>query len=413
MRVLWVAFACAPGRGSEPGYGWAPVPHLAPHVGSITILTASHNRTSIEAGLVLPDNVEVEYVAAPSLPGEVGHRLSYLVWLHRALRRARELHRRQPFDVVHHVTYAMSWLPPLPGRLGTPVIWTAGNTLGAPLGLLRGGSLKGVVSEVMRNCVVRAGWEVSRRLVRADMVILGHACSEGGVRPFFMPALAYEEVGLIRRREKQDRRRFRVVSAGRLLVWKGFHLGLRAFAAAAGRDWEYLVIGSGPEEERLRRLAEALGVADRVRLVGWLPRERVLEELACADVFLFPSLHDSFGWVVLEAMAAGLPVVCLDRGGPSLAVDDAVGIKVVGKSFREVVEGLAAALRRLAEDGELRVRMGEEGRRRVLERHMWDVRAREIAGLYEEVLGRRARAERGNVGPREVTVGWRGGPGGG
>lgn len=388
MRVLWVAFACAPGRGSEPGLGYRLAREVARCVRSLVVLTASHNRGAIEEGAALPANVTVEYVPAPNLRGEFGHRVSYLVWLARALARARELHASEPFDLVHHVTYAMSWIPPLPGRLGVPFIWNAGNILATPMSFLSARHLRGSLAELTRNLVVAMGWRISRRLVRPDAVTLGHPSRDLGCRPFFLPALeADTEVeDLSPSRGRSRSAGLRVVSVSRLLYLKGIHLALEAFGQVAGPDWEYLVVGAGPEEVRLRRLAERLGVGNRVRFLGWLPRADVLDLLARCDVFCLPSLHDSFSWAVLEAMAAGLPVVCLDRGGPGLVVDGRVGVKVAARGPRQVVADLARALRALADDAPRRRAMGEAARQLVLERHTWDVRAREIVSLYEDVL---------------------------
>jgi len=120
MRVLWVAFACAPGRGSEPGLGYRLTVEVARHVRSLVVLTASHNRGAIEKGAALPANVTVEYVPAPDLRGEFGHRLSYLVWLARALWRAgaprpRALRSRPPRDVRDELD------PAAAGPAGRPV----------------------------------------------------------------------------------------------------------------------------------------------------------------------------------------------------------------------------------------------------------------------------------------------------
>jgi glycosyltransferase involved in cell wall biosynthesis len=399
VKPLWVAFACAPGRGSEPGLGYRLTVEVARHVRSLVVLTASHNRGAIEKGAALPANVTVEYVPAPDLRGEFGHRLSYLVWLARALWRARELHAREPFDLVHHVTYAMSWIPPLPGRLGVPFIWNAGNTLGTPMSFLSARHLRGSLAEVTRNLVVAAGWRISRRLVRADAVTLGHPSRDLGCRPFFLPALDPAELAdLSPSRDRPRNTGLRVVSVGRLLYLKGIHLAVEAFARVARPDWEYLVIGAGPEEPRLRCLARQLGVGNRVRFLGWLPRVDVLDLLTRCDVFCLPSLHDSFSWAVLEAMAAGLPVVCLDRGGPGLVVDERVGVKLAARGPRQVVADLARALRALADDAQRRSAMGEAARQLVLERHTWDVRAREIVSLYEDVLRLRCGAVRDPAG---------------
>jgi glycosyltransferase involved in cell wall biosynthesis len=68
-------------------------------------------------------------------------------------------------------------------------------------------------------------------------------------------------------------------------------------------------------------MADRLEVGERVEFRGWVARERVQEVMRTeADVLLFPSLHDEAGWVVVEAMAAGLPVLCLDVGGPPVLI---------------------------------------------------------------------------------------------
>ncbi|MDW8137124.1 MAG: glycosyltransferase [Bacteroidota bacterium] len=394
LRVLWVAFACAPGRTSEPGHGWRPIRDLASYVHSLAVLTDEHNRAHIENGPPLPRNVEIHYVPMPAPPlirGEWAHRFSYFVWLLRAFLQAKQLHRERPFDLVHHVTYAMSWMPPLPGRLGVPFVWNAGNTLTAPLALLWTAGVRGLALEALRNVVVRAGWALSKSIVHADLITVGHTDAGGRLRPFFSPALDSEEIELFDHNGPSSGERFRVVSVGRLLPVKGLHLGLKAFALVAQPGWEYLIIGSGPQERTLRRLAARLGIAEKVCFTGWLPRNRVLEALGSADVFLFPSLHDSFGYAVLEAMAAGLPVVCLDCGGPSLVVDEAVGVKVAVGQPGQVVRDLAAALRYLAQHPDRRRQMGQAAREQIRRRHTWEVRVQEILALWEEALKRRAR----------------------
>ena len=124
---------------------------------------------------------------------------------------------------------------------------------------------------------------------------------------------------------------------------EGRHLAIEAMAHLPG--WRLQVLGDGADRARLQALAERRGVADRVDFLGWLDRAAVLEHMRAADVFLFPSLHDEGGWVVGEAMALGLPVVTMDRGGPA-----AMGGAVVPVgSIAEVARGLAAAVERTAE----------------------------------------------------------------
>ena len=168
---------------------------------------------------------------------------------------------------------------------------------------------------------------------------------------------------------KNNHKPFRILSSGNLLHWKGTQLGLQAFAALheAIPNTQYWIIGDGPERRRLQKLVEKLMVADSVTFWGALPRQEGFEKLAACDVLMHPSIHDSAGWVCLEAMAAGRPVVCLDLGGPAFQVSDNTGIRIPARSPVQAVEDIAAALKLLARDPALCSRMGLAGQVRVSE----------------------------------------------
>jgi glycosyltransferase involved in cell wall biosynthesis len=80
--------------------------------------------------------------------------------------------------------------------------------------------------------------------------------------------------------------------------------------------WHLTIVGDGPDRARLKRLVIRRHLTGRVAFTGWLPRATVQERIIAADVLLFPSLHEEGGWACAEAIAAGIPVVSLDRGGP-------------------------------------------------------------------------------------------------
>ena len=178
----------------------------------------------------------------------------------------------------------------------------------------------------------------------------------------------------------------RFISMARLLHWKGLHLSIQAFARADLPDSaEYWILGEGPEKANLQTLAQKLGVGDRGKFLGRLPRPETLRHLSQCHVLVHASLHDSGGWVCLEAMATGRPVICLDLGGPSVQVTDQTGIKVPAHTLDQTVDDLSKAMIRLAADADLRAQMGQAGQQRVQEQFSWEVKGRALTQLYTKI----------------------------
>jgi glycosyltransferase involved in cell wall biosynthesis len=151
------------------------------------------------------------------------------------------------------------------------------------------------------------------------------------------------------------------LALGRLHPNKGFALLLEAFAET--RNVTLWIAGDGPLRSSLERLASRLGIAGRVRFLGW--REDVPHLLAAADLLVCPSLHEPLGNVVIEAWSAGLPVVATASDGPSgLIQDGESGILVPLPGSRGGgPQALADAIERVCADAGLRARLGKAGRR--------------------------------------------------
>jgi glycosyltransferase involved in cell wall biosynthesis len=109
--------------------------------------------------------------------------------------------------------------------------------------------------------------------------------------------------------------------------------------------------------------------------------------MADHDVFLFPSLRDGGGAVVIEAMSMGKPVVCLDTGGPGMHITDECGLKITPRSPDHAVHELAQALEKLYLDEHLRLTLGKAARRRVEQHYQWDKLGERLHRIYEHSLG--------------------------
>jgi glycosyltransferase involved in cell wall biosynthesis len=404
LRILISAYACEPEKGSEPAVGWNWVLQIS-RFHEVWVITRANNQEPIEKALAtkpLP-NIHWVYFDLPRWARfwkrrQRGVHFYYYLWQIGAYFVARKLHQQVHFAIGHHVTFVNYWLPSFLGLPPVPFIWgPVGGGESAPRAFWRSFSLRGRVYETLRDLARSLGQLDPFVRLTARRAAVGVATTEETavrlrglgcqkVIVFSSVGLPEEEIVRLGGFPARQGNPFRLVSIGNLLHWKGFELSLRAFAHFQSRFpvAEYWIIGDGPERKRLRKLAKRLGVAGSVIFWGAIPRWQVLAKLAECDVLLHPSLHDSGGWVCLEAMAAGRPVVCLDLGGPALQVTADTGIKVQATSSAQVVNDLAEAMALLARETTLRVCMGQAARQRVQEHFRWDEKGALMAALYEK-----------------------------
>ena len=408
LRVLLSAYACEPGKGSEPAVGWGLARELAKYH-DIWVLTRANNRPAIEAELARTagSRFRVLYYDLPGWArwwkrGQRGVHFYYYLWQLGALFAVRRIHRRTRFDLVHHVTFVNYWLPSFLWLLGVPFVWgPVGGGDSSPI-LLRGGmGFGGRAYEILRDAARWLGEQdpfvglATRRSIVAfgTTEATAHCLRRLGakdVRVLSQVGMSAAEIGQLSQSPGPDAGVIRFVSIGRLLALKGFHFGLRAFARARIARAEYWIIGDGPELGRLRGLVTELGIAGQVRFWGGLPRDETLRRLAESHVLVHPSLHDSGGWVCAEALAIGRPVICLDLGGPAAQVTASTGFRIRPRTTSQVVRDLSEAMQRLAADPALRRQMGAAGRRRCMEELCWESKGRLLDAVYKEIVEKRS-----------------------
>jgi len=405
LNVLLSAYACMPGRGSEPGIGWNWVRQAA-RFHDVWVLTHDEGRRVTESALAVRPIPRARFIYL-DLPawarfwkkGRRGAQLHYYLWQIGAYFKGRRLHREVGFDLVHHVTLGKYWMPSFLALLPVPFIWgPVGGGESTPRAFRSSFSLRGRLYELARDIARKLGECDPFVRQTARKAVLGLATTEETakrmralgckrVSVLSQVGLCREEIRLLAGLPLRQTTPFRLLSTGRLLHWKGFELGLRAFAEFHRYfpTSEYWFAGDGPDRKRLAKLARNLGVTDKVRFWGWLPRQETLAKLAECDVLVHPSLHESGGYVCLEAMAAGRPVICLDLGGPALLVSEETGIKIPAISPEQAVRALADAMLKLATDPDLRARMAQAARQRVKEHFSWDRKAILMMEIYRKI----------------------------
>ncbi len=403
-KILVSAYACEPGGGSEPGVGWNMCQAIS-HEHEAWVITRMNNKEQIERALTEQPNpylhfsyVDLPYWARFWKKGGRCVRTYYYLWQLVAWREALRLRQIVNFDLAHHVTFVNDWLFSFLALLPIPFVWgPIGSHPKSPSNLASnmGSHLKDrgryyfqtfirVADPLFWLCAYRARLivgidkEVGQRFplsLLSKSKFVNHTAI--GVEKIFDRPMSYNDFAS----------GIRVLSMGRLIPVKAFHLAIRSFAKliVAEPTSKLVIVGKGPERAALQKLAKKLKVSEHVEFIHWLPREEALLEMAKSDVFLYPSFEGG-GMVVLEAMAHGLPVVCLNYGGPGDMITQECGFAMEVGSLDDTVQKLAAALKKLAQDKELRIKMGTAARRRIQERYLWKSRHEILSQWYYATL---------------------------
>ena len=387
MKLLLSAYACEPHRGSEPGVGWNWAIECARLGHEVWVLTnGGRHGPAIENEVnhvTPPESLHFVFSDVPSWLRKFVRsgrliRVHNLLWQWCAYKRALTLHKEIKFDVVHHVTWASIRSPSFMGNLGIPFVFgPVGGGETAPWRLRLGYGFRGLLYDGLRdlsNLFVRLDPLMRRTFRQADQIYVTSeqtlALVPAGLRKktTIQLAIGIEKANIlpvmsVRDSTARKQPGCRVLYVGRFLYWKGMHLGLEAFARFQ-KDQpgsRLTMVGTGPEETLWRKQTLNLGIEESVDWIKWVTRDELPLIYQSHDVFLFPSLHDSGGMVVLEAMAHGLPVVCLDLGGPGMIVDGRCGrvVSTKGATRSSIAKKLAESLVQIVKcrDGHRRSRL--------------------------------------------------------
>lgn len=325
LRVLVVAYACEPGRGSEPGAGWGLV-NAASSFAACTVLTGPEHISALETWSAEHPEVRLDVVEVPEPSwsrlferGRLLRFLIYIAWLRRARRVAIGLAAEGRFDAAWHVTYSTYWLSSPAVDLNLPSVWgPVGGAVTTPLRLWRFLGPIGILIELVDFLAVRvlALAPATRRTARKATVPI----VQNETTRHQLPTRAAEKAAVLNHAlftESSARRGM----GGDFLLWvgplesrKGPRLAVKALAHTPTQV-RLVVAGDGPELRPLERLATRLGVRDRVELLGQVTRSKVMELLESCAAAVFTGLREEGGIALAEAMYAGVPVIVLAHGG--------------------------------------------------------------------------------------------------
>jgi glycosyltransferase involved in cell wall biosynthesis len=416
MRVIMSAYACEPQQGSEPAVGWHWAVEAVRAGHEVWVVTRSNNRAAIESVIDQGTHpgLHFEYIDLPRpfrmlkrRLGHIGLLGYYYLWQLLLSVHAVRLHRHRRFDIAHHVTFVNDTLPSGLAFLRIPFVWgpIGGSTHQLPPTIELDLSRQDRTHERVRSAIqfFLKYLDPFARFTRARSTVILTYTNEAldGLRPGerrrarSIVHIGVDENEPAPRDDAVPRRSggLRVLTGGRLTHWKGYDLLIEGFAGLLrnrpGADARLVITGSGRYQTHLEELVRRHCLEQQVEFVGRLPtRDGVFELMRDSDVFALPTLRDGPPVVLLEAMAVGVPVLCLDLGATAELVPGDAGFKIEPRSRRYVIAEITRALELLDSDRDRAAAMGRIARARALRDHQWSRIRSELELSYRDALDR-------------------------
>ncbi|MEP2777058.1 MAG: glycosyltransferase family 4 protein [Luteolibacter sp.] len=399
MIAFLSVYACEPGKGSEPEVGWRVATGMASHC-KVRAITRANNREAIEAGLAEMDGAKPEFLyydlPAPFLKlkkrilGTSGY---YILWQIAARWHFRK--ELESADLIHHVTFNGVQFPGLWFNTGKPVVLgSLGGGMTCPSSLLPLFG-KHAAKEKRRSLLIRSlhllpWWRET--VEKATTVIAANRETADLLQPHrsetvpvLLETAVFPEMITNSPRPTRDAAALKILWLGQMIPRKAPLLALQAFAKAleSEPDLRLTIAGPGPEEERVRAEALRLGITDKVEIPGRVPKERVNSLMDETDAFLFTSIRDTSGNVVLEAMSRGVPVIALHHQGIREICDPDSSLLVEPSSISETIQDFAEAMIRLKREDGLAQRLGTAGIERVAKLFTWPNYCERMMEFYQ------------------------------
>ena len=398
MNYLISAYSVNPYKGSEDSIGWNWVLQYEKNYKEgdrIILLTKKFNEKDTRRGLK-EFNIQHVKLVIVDVPDALNwfrekhsafHHMYYILWQHWAWLWVK--HSGIRFDVIHHVTMNDYRIPSeLYKAKGAKVIW--GPMGGAqvtpkPLKVYEKNQLVASFRELVnKSCSWNPFYKKALRSYYKIYCINNETQKQisrivGKDLPL-MPELALrdEYKNLPIRKEKNDI--LKIVFVGRLIGKKGIAFLVDALSLMpTDMDWELLIFGDGDDRALIEKQIADSGIGKNVKLMGNRPLNQIAEAYQQADVFVLPSLRETSGNVLLEAMAYAVPIVAFDTSFCRLLKEVDCGVFInTEQALDNIKEDYCKAIVTLGQDKELAKQMGLNGYKYVNSKLTWDEKYRII-----------------------------------
>lgn len=362
MRMLISAYACEPHKGSEPEVGWRWVLDASKEYQQVVVVTRKNNQPSIEKEIQTLGitNVEFKYFDLPKWSrfwkkGGRGVQLYAYLWEIFSFLYLVKFYNRNEFEVSQRVTFVSYRFPSFLWYFSERfILGPIGGGERFPLHFLRVFSLKGKVVELLRAIAQRVALIdplVLLTLYKSHQIIAvtedtksilpGFAQKKTVIKPAIYICINDFKIETTQFKSSKKTNTLKLLYVGRLIELKGLLLILMALKEVKDSfSYEFNIIGSGSDQDRLQSFIKQHAL--NVNFLGSKDRGMLSHYYLSHDLFVFPSLHDSGGMVVLEAKAHGLKVITSFFGGPKEFLGD---MDIVLQS--RTVEGMVQELKEI------------------------------------------------------------------
>lgn len=349
LKVLFIAYACEPNKGSEPGVGWSWAQTFKDDV-ELHLITRSNNERAI---LDAPDHVGItfHYYDLPifiiRLKKYIGVQVYHFLWQLFVTIRVYFLHKKNEFDIVQLLTFGVSWGGSLCGVFHRRFVWgPIGGGDVAPKVCRAEWGLMSRLRESIRGFAIKLMFELNPFIlinIHTAKLILARTpdtfkllanrnkkikCILQTETFFQHDPVENNEETIKERIELLQNNSLRLISVGRLMPLKQTEIALATLNKLVnmGVDANLTIIGKGPEELRLRKKVFQQGLNDRVTFVGKVGRTKVFDHLEKSHFLLHFSAREGGSWSVHEACISGLPVIGLNNSGVGMIVTEGLGL---------------------------------------------------------------------------------------
>lgn len=398
MKVLYIAYSCSPIAGSEDRVGWNVSVAMA-KIHPVHVITKIEHKKDIEYYLRRNpiNNIMFHYVDIPNLYKRLFKGFLYSgrlnVWHKQAFVIAENICNKFDIDIIHQITPIELRAIGDYGRIKN-IKYVCGPLGGGeyvPNGLKcykRGHYTVEILRDIM-NRWYRFWFNVTGRLKRCDYFIYANeeikyylGCGNHVETEIAVDSICYKK-------ENTLKNKCVFLMAGRMIYRKGLDFLFDAIEEIPeDKRYEVRIIGDGPEMQKLKkRWDRSKKLQEHVIFVGRIPFTEMKNEYDKADVFLMPSIRETTGSVLLEAMSNGIPIIAINRFGSGLLLNEDLGWTFDGNTKEEFITSFVNSMVDCIEHPE-KVRRKGKNMLLAAKEYTWDIKARHYDEIYKKLLSR-------------------------